>query len=70
MIKQKDFTYFECKICGFDSVQSASFSGSDECPLCAGDCGHSNIMSQRTAHDTDKPEGRDARKVTPLTKGQ
>lgn len=64
MIEQPEFDYFECKVCGFDSVQLATFDGSDECPLCAGDCGHSHIMSRRTARDTDKPEGRDARKGT------
>jgi hypothetical protein len=55
------FDYFECKICGFDSVQFETFNGSEECPLCAGDCVHSNIMSRRTARDTDRPEGKDAR---------
>lgn len=60
-VEQPGFVYFECPECGFDSVQKASFSGSDECPLCAGDSGHSVGMKTRAARDTDKPEGRDAR---------
>lgn len=63
MTEQPDFHYFECAECGFDSIQRADFSGSEECPLCAGDSGHSNWMSRRVARDTDKPEGKDARKV-------
>jgi hypothetical protein len=62
MMEQPDFIYFECPECGFSSVQKSDFSGSDECPLCAGDSGHSVGMTCRTARDTDKPEGRDARK--------
>lgn len=61
-VEQPDFIYFECQECGFDSVQPADYKGSEECPLCAGDSGHSVIMPQRTARDTDDPEGFDARK--------
>lgn len=59
--EQPNFIYFECQECGFDSIQRKEFNGSRECPLCAGDSGHSNIMSVRIARVTDKPEGRDAR---------
>lgn len=62
MIEQPDFHYFECRVCGFDSIQSADFTGSEWCPLCAGDSGHDVRMSRRVARDTDKPEGKDARK--------
>lgn len=55
------FDYFECRVCGFDSVQLSDFDGSDGCPLCAEDCGHWNKMSRRPATDADKPEGFDAR---------
>jgi hypothetical protein len=60
--EQPDFDYFECPECGLDSVQLASFTGSEACPLCAGDSGHDVLMYRRTARATDKPEGRDARK--------
>lgn len=63
MSEEPDYIYFECHECGFDSVQKADFKGSDECPLCAGDSGHSNTMRRRVARDTDKPEGHDARAV-------
>jgi hypothetical protein len=59
--EQRDYIYFECPQCGFDSVQKATFRGSDLCPLCASDCGHAVEMDVRTARVTDKPEGRDAR---------
>lgn len=63
MTDQPDFDYFECPECGFSSVQKASFTGSEACPLCAGDSGHDVGMTRRTARETDKPEGRDARRL-------
>jgi hypothetical protein len=65
-IEQPGFDYFECRECGFDSVQLSSFTGSDTCPMCAGDCGRDIGMHRRTCLTTDKPEGKDAReeKVT------
>lgn len=63
--EQPDFHYFECPECGFDSVQRADFSGSEACPLCAGDSGHDVGLRRRVARNTDKPEGRDARKEVP-----
>jgi hypothetical protein len=60
-IKQ-EFDYFECPECGFSSVQSSDFTGTEWCPLCAGDSGHDVLMNRRPCKDTDKPEGRDARK--------
>lgn len=60
MRDQPDFIYFECRECGFDSVQRAGFVGTDACPLCDSD-NHYVPMSQRVCRDTDKPEGRDAR---------
>ncbi len=63
MSEQPEFDYFECPECGFSSVQKASFSGSDLCPLCAGDSGHDVEMKRRTARSDDKPEGKDARKA-------
>lgn len=63
-VEQPDFIYFECQVCGFDSVQLADFKGSDECPCCVPSIsGHSVIMTKRTARDTDDPEGFDARLV-------
>lgn len=59
---QFGYDYFECTDCGFDSVQFSTFDGSETCPLCAGDSGHDVRMSRRTARDTDKTEGFDARK--------
>lgn len=56
------FDYFECRDCGFNSVQPLDFDGSNMCPLCAADCDHDVRMSRRAALDTDKPEGKDARK--------
>lgn len=64
MSEQADFIYFECRECGFDSVQKATFNGSDACPICDSD-NHYSRMSKRGCRDTDKPEGRDARKVAP-----
>lgn len=61
-VDQPDFLYFECPQCGFSSVQRADFSGSDLCPLCASDCGHEVSMRSRTCRDTDRPEGKDARR--------
>lgn len=61
MSEQPDFLYFECPECEFSSVQKADFSGSVACPLCAGDSGHDVRMTCRTARESDKPEGRDAR---------
>tara|TARA_R100001143_G_scaffold58421_2_gene56290 strand:+ start:3902 stop:4135 length:234 start_codon:yes stop_codon:yes gene_type:complete len=52
------FTYYECRECGFDSTLAGPPSR-DECPICAGDTGHSNIMRTRIARLSDKPEGRD-----------
>lgn len=73
MNEQPDFIYFECPECGFDSIQRADFKGSYACPLCAGDSGDDVGMRWRTARETDKPEGRDARKAavtaTPAGKG-
>ena len=60
-MEQIDFDYFECPECGFSSVQKATFTGSEECPLCAGDSGHDVSMNRRTCRDSDKPEGKDAR---------
>lgn len=60
--EQPGFDYFECPDCCFSSVQKSDFKGSSACPLCAGDNGHDVRMLRRTARDTDKPEGRDARK--------
>lgn len=57
-----EFTWFECPECEFSSVQPAGFSGSHECPLCAGDSGHNVRMLTRPAKPDDRPEGRDARK--------
>lgn len=65
MSEQPGFIYFECPECGFDSVQKSGFIGSIECPLCAGDSGHSVGMRSRIARDDDKPEGRDARASPP-----
>lgn len=62
MAEQPDFHYFECPECGFSSVQKANFSGSEACPLCAGDSGHDVGMRRRICRTTDRPEGRDARK--------
>ena len=59
---QTGFDYFECPECGFSSVQKSTFDGSEACPLCAGDSGHDVDMHRRECLDTDKPEGRDARK--------
>jgi hypothetical protein len=59
---QPDFDYFECPECGFSSVQKSSFSGSEACPLCAGDSGHDVGMRRRVCLTSDTPEGRDARK--------
>lgn len=58
------FDHFECRDCGFDSVQRDDFMGSSYCPICAGDCGHSVLMSRRPATAEDRPEGFDARKGT------
>ena len=63
MTDQPDFIYFECRECGFDSVQPKAFKGSHMCPLCAEDCGHDVTMNGRVCRDTDKPEGRDARRA-------
>lgn len=60
-VEQTGFLYFECQECGFDSVQLFTYTGPEECPLCAGDSGHSNIMTKRVARNTDDPEGLDAR---------
>lgn len=59
MNEQPDFIYFECPV---SSVQRSDFKGSRACPLCAGDSGHDVGMMRRVCLDTDKPEGRDARK--------
>lgn len=64
MTTQPGFIYFECQDCGFDSVQRDDFKGSYYCPLCAGDNGRDVEMSRRTALESDKPEGFDARKGT------
>ena len=63
MVDQPDFIYFECKECGFDSVQKADFTGSDTCPLCDSD-NHYSRMNQRICRDTDRPEGKDGRKTS------
>ena len=63
MTDQPDFIYFECPLCGFDSVQRKEFRGSDTCPLCAEDNGRDVEMTVRVCRDTDKPEGRDARET-------
>ena len=59
------FIYFECPDCEFSSIQRRDFSGSEMCPLCAGDNGRDIRMTKRPAKDSDKPEGRDARNETP-----
>lgn len=61
--EQPDFIYLECQDCGFDSVQKADFDGSDYCPLCAADNGRDVQMRRRVCLNTDRPEGRDARRV-------
>lgn len=61
-LEQSGFDYFECPECGFSSVQKSDFSGSGDCPVCAGDGVHQVPMNRRTACASDKPEGRDARK--------
>lgn len=61
--EQPNFHYFECPDCGFDSVQTADFKGSEACPLCAGDSGHDVRMKRRVARATDKPEGADWRTI-------
>lgn len=61
MLEQPEFDYFECAVCEFSSVQLATFSGSGFCPMCAEDNGRDVTMNRRTARDSDKPEGRDAR---------
>lgn len=58
-----EFDYFECRECGFSSVQNANFRGSEYCPMCAEDNGRDVRMTRRPALDSDKPEGRDARKA-------
>lgn len=63
-IEQPAFHYFECQDCGFDSVQRADFSGSEICPVCAGDNGRDVLMHRRIALSTDTAEGFDARKGT------
>lgn len=68
-IEQPDFLYFECPECSFDSVQPREFKGSHECPLCAGDSGHSVSMNMRVARESDKPEGKDARTTQPAQGG-
>jgi hypothetical protein len=60
--EQQAFLFFECAECQFSSVQHRPFMGSDTCPLCAGDSGHDVRMRRRVARESDKPEGRDARK--------
>ena len=62
-IPQPEYHYFECPECEFSSIQLADFSGNEECPLCAGDSGHSVLMTRREARSTDKPEGIDKRKA-------
>ena len=63
--KQPNFDYFEGHECGFSSVQLATFSGDECCPMCAEDCGRDIGMRRRTCLDTDRPEGRDARRDSP-----
>jgi hypothetical protein len=61
-MEQPDFIYFECSSCEFSSVQHSTFKGGSYCPICAEDNGRDVVMTQRVCRDTDKPEGRDARK--------
>lgn len=61
-VEQPAFHYFECLECGFDSVQPADYSGSENCPLCSMDSMQFNKMFRRVARDTDDPEGIDVRK--------
>jgi hypothetical protein len=35
MTEQPNFFYFECRDCGFDSIQPADLKDSYYCPLCA-----------------------------------
>lgn len=60
--EQPGFDYFECRDCGFSSVQTSDFDGSEMCPLCAGDNGRDVQMGRRPCRTTDRPEGKDARK--------
>lgn len=61
MTDQPDFIYFECRDCGFDSVQRSDFEGRRFCPLCEGDSGHFVEMTTRVCREDDRPEGFDAR---------
>lgn len=59
--EQSEYNFFECKECGFDSVQKADFVGSELCPLCLSNSGHAIKMQRRIARTTDDPEGIDMR---------
>ena len=67
MSEQPDFDYFECPACEFSSVQRATFTGGEDCPLCAEDNGRDVRMTRRTCRTTDKAEGKDARKESQCT---
>ena len=62
MVEQPGFIYFECPMCEFSSVQKSTFSGDDYCPMCAEDNGRDVSMHMRVCQESDKPEGRDARR--------
>jgi hypothetical protein len=62
-VEQSEFIYFECRECGFDSVQPHDFNGSTICPHCD-EMGRGNSMSSRICRSTDKPEGKDARALS------
>ncbi len=62
-MEQPDFLYHECPSCEFSAVTRADYAGPGLCPLCAEDNGRDVAMRRRIARDTDRPEGRDARKA-------
>lgn len=61
---EHSYFYFVCSECQFDFIGNEHDAVERiECPLCASDSGHSNIMTMRAAKPEDKVEGHDARKV-------
>lgn len=58
------FDRVECPVCEFDAIIPAGRETDPCCPLCADDCGRDQPMTlRRPARLTDKPEGRDARRL-------